>query len=74
VQLQARPPKQAGLPREVSVLWVLWLTYGSFHSCRNNLGVALPGIQADLGYTKAQLGTCVAPQESAIRLGQQLSI
>jgi hypothetical protein len=36
--------------------------------------VALPGIQADLGYTKAQLGTCVAPQESAIRLGQQLSI
>jgi sugar phosphate permease len=39
------------------VLWVLWLTYGSFYFCRNNLGVALPGIQAELGYTKSQLGT-----------------
>ena len=33
------------------VLWVLWLTYGSYYFCRNNLGVALPGIEAELHYT-----------------------
>jgi len=30
-------------------LWVLWLTYGTFYFSRNNLGVALPGMQAELG-------------------------
>ena len=39
-----------------AVLWVLWLTYGSFYFCRNNLGIALPGLSAELGYSKTQLG------------------
>jgi len=52
------------------VLWVLWLTYGSFYFCRNNLGVALPGIQAELGYTKAELGTVLMSLKLAYGAGQ----
>ncbi|MBL9212817.1 MAG: MFS transporter [Opitutaceae bacterium] len=52
------------------VLWVLWLTYGSFYFCRNNLGVALPGIQAELGYTKAELGTVLMSLKLAYGVGQ----
>jgi sugar phosphate permease len=53
-----------------TVLWVLWLTYGSLYFCRNNLGVALPGIEKDLGYTKAQLGTVLACLKLAYAVGQ----
>lgn len=52
------------------MLWVLWLTYGSFYFCRNNLGVALPGIQTELGYTKAQLGTILMSLKLAYGVGQ----
>lgn len=51
------------------VLWVLWLTYGSFYFCRNNLGVALPGIQAELGYDKNQLGTVLMALKLAYGVG-----
>lgn len=49
---------------------MLWITYGSFYFCRNNLGVALPGIQAELGYTKAQLGTVLMSLKLAYGVGQ----
>lgn len=52
------------------MLWVLWLTYGSFYFCRNNLGVALPGLQAELGYTKSQLGTVLMALKLAYGVGQ----
>jgi sugar phosphate permease len=52
------------------VLWVLWLTYGSFYFCRNNLGVALPGLGAELGYSKAQLGTVLMALKLAYASGQ----
>jgi MFS transporter, OPA family, glycerol-3-phosphate transporter len=52
------------------VLWVLWLTYGSFYFCRNNLSVALPGIQGELGYTKSQLGTVLMALKLAYGAGQ----
>jgi len=52
------------------VLWVLWLTYGSFYFCRNNLGVALPGLQAELHYTKSQLGTVLMALKLAYGAGQ----
>jgi sugar phosphate permease len=52
------------------VLWVLWITYGSFYFCRNNLGVALPGIQAEFGYTKSQLGTVLMALKLAYGVGQ----
>jgi sugar phosphate permease len=46
------------------------LTYGSFYFCRNNLGVALPGLQAEFGYTKAQLGTVLMALKLAYGVGQ----
>jgi len=52
------------------LLWVLWLTYGSFYFCRNNLGVALPGLQAELGYTKSQLGTVLMALKLSYGVGQ----
>ncbi|MDQ3623133.1 MAG: MFS transporter [Verrucomicrobiota bacterium] len=52
------------------VLWVLWLTYGSFYFSRNNLGVALPGLQAELGYSKSQLGTVLMALKLAYGVGQ----
>jgi sugar phosphate permease len=52
------------------VLWVLWLTYGSFYFCRNNLGVALPGIEAELGYSKYELGTVLMALKLAYGAGQ----
>lgn len=52
------------------MLWVLWLTYGSFYFCRNNLGVALPGLQAELHYTKSQLGTVLMALKLAYGAGQ----
>jgi len=41
---------------ESGVLWVLWLTYGSFYFCRTNIFAAIPGIEAELGSTKVQIG------------------
>lgn len=52
------------------VLWVLWLTYGSFYFCRNNLSVALPGIQGELGCSKSQLGTVLMALKLAYGAGQ----
>jgi len=35
---------------------IAWLSYGSFYLCRVNLAVALPAIQADLGWSKGTAG------------------
>jgi MFS transporter, OPA family, glycerol-3-phosphate transporter len=56
--------------RERLVLWVIWLTYGSFYFCRNNLGVAVPGISSELGYTKAQMGTVLMALKMGYGIGQ----
>jgi len=56
--------------RERLALWVLWLTYGSFYFCRNNLGVAVPGISAEFGLTKAQMGTVLMSLKLAYGVGQ----
>jgi sugar phosphate permease len=52
------------------VLWVLWLTYGTFYFCRNNLGVALPGIENELGYSKSEMGTVLMALKLAYGTGQ----
>lgn len=52
------------------MLWVLWLTYGSFYFCRANLSAALPGIQTELGFTKADLGWVLAAFKIAYAVGQ----
>lgn len=53
-----------------TTLWALWATYGTFYFCRNNLGVALPGMQAELGYSKAELGTVLMALKLAYGAGQ----
>jgi len=53
-----------------TVLWVLWLTYGSFYFCRNNLGVAIPGLRDDLGYSKTEMGTVLMVLKLAYGVGQ----
>jgi sugar phosphate permease len=58
------------ITRERLVLWVVWLTYGSFYFCRNNLGMAVPGICAELGFTKAQMGTVLMALKLAYGVGQ----
>lgn len=53
-----------------TVLWVLWLTYGSLYFCRNNLGVALSGLEKELDYTKSQMGTVLMSLKLAYGIGQ----
>jgi sugar phosphate permease len=53
-----------------NVLWVLWLTYGTFYFCRNNLGVAVPGIMGELKYTKTEMGTVLMWLKLAYGAGQ----
>jgi MFS transporter, OPA family, glycerol-3-phosphate transporter len=52
------------------VLWTLWLTYGSFYFCRNNLSAALPGIGAELNLSKSELGTVLMALKLAYGVGQ----
>jgi MFS transporter, OPA family, glycerol-3-phosphate transporter len=60
-------------PNQRTVLWALWLTYGTFYFTRNNLSVALPGISAELGYTKSQMGTVLMGLKLAYGVGQLLN-
>ena len=69
-QVSEPPSAQTALRGEAKVLWVLWLTYGSFYFCRNNLGVAVPGIQSELGYSKDDVGTILMSWKLAYGVGQ----
>jgi len=55
---------------EFGVLWVLWITYGSFYFCRTNISAAIPGIEAEFGFTKAQIGLILGGLKLAYGLGQ----
>src|SRR4029450_5183216 len=33
------------LPGETTVVWMLWLTYGAFYFCRQNLSAAVKGME-----------------------------
>jgi sugar phosphate permease len=55
------------------VLWVLWLTYGSFYFCRNNLGIAVPGMMAEFHYTKTDLGSVLMALKLAYGVGQLIN-
>lgn len=55
---------------EFGVLWVLWLTYGSFYFCRTNISAAIPGIEAEFGFTKAQIGLILGSLKLAYGIGQ----
>lgn len=55
---------------EAGVLWVIWLTYGSFYFCRTNISAAIPGIEAEFGFTKAQIGLILGGLKLAYGFGQ----
>jgi sugar phosphate permease len=57
-------------PAERAIVWILWLTYGAFYFCRTNISAAVPGLQAELGYTKTQIGLVLGALKLAYGLGQ----
>jgi sugar phosphate permease len=60
---------------ENAVVWTLWLTYGAFYFCRQNLSVAVPGMTSPastggLGLTAVQASWILASLKIAYGLGQ----
>jgi sugar phosphate permease len=57
-------------PHERATVWLLWITYGAFYFCRTNISAAVPGMQAELGYSKAQIGMVLGGLKLAYGIGQ----
>ena len=55
---------------ESGIIWTLWLTYGAFYFCRTNISVALPGIEAELGYSKTTMGIVLLSLKVSYGVGQ----
>lgn len=71
--LNSAPPSRTASgfnEKERLVIWVLWLTYGTFYFCRANLGVAVPGIREEFGFNKDQTGWILAALKLAYGVGQ----
>jgi MFS transporter, OPA family, glycerol-3-phosphate transporter len=69
------PGPRAG---ELGIVWTLWLTYGAFYFCRQNLSAAVPGLKASvaaggLGLTPDQIGWILASAKVAYAVGQLLN-
>eukprot|EP00913_Durusdinium_trenchii_P028352 g26580.t1 len=60
-------------PGENQVMWTVWLTYGAFYFCRTNLSAALPGIEKDLDYSKADMGIVLLSLKLAYATGQLIN-
>jgi sugar phosphate permease len=58
---------------EVSVLWVLWLTYGAFYFCRSNLSAAVPGLEHDLHLSKTEIGWILGSFKLLYGVGQLIN-
>ncbi len=56
--------------KERNTVWLLWITYGAFYFCRTNISAAVPGMQAELGYSKAQIGMVLGGLKLAYGIGQ----
>jgi len=52
------------------ILWVLWMTYGSFYFCRTNISAAVPGMEADLGLSKIEIANILGSLKLAYGIGQ----
>src|SRR5262245_37461606 len=55
---------------EGTIIGVLWMTYGAFYFCRQNISAAVPGIEADLGYSKTDIGLILGGLKIAYAIGQ----
>ena len=69
----AEPVENTRRSGESQLIWIIWLTYGSFYFCRNNLAIALPGIEEDLGYTKSEMANVLLSLKVAYGIGQFIS-
>lgn len=63
------------LPGEHAVVWMLWLTYGAFYFCRQNLSAAVKGMEGPLAdgglaLTATQVGWILASLKISYGLGQ----
>lgn len=58
------------VPGEGTVIWILWVTYGAFYFCRQNISAAVPGIETELGYSKGQIGWILGGLKLAYAIGQ----
>src|SRR5829696_5984169 len=56
-------------PGEGTILWVIWLTYGSFYFCRQNISTAVPGMKAE-GLNDIQVGWILGAWKVAYAVGQ----
>ncbi len=52
------------------ILWVLWMTYGSFYFCRTNIAAAVPGMGAELGLSTIEIGKILGSLKLAYGIGQ----
>jgi sugar phosphate permease len=52
-----------------AVLWVVWLTYGSFYFCRQNISAAVPGLK-DSGLNPVEIGWILGALKIAYAIGQ----
>lgn len=58
---------------ETRILWVLWLSYGAFYFCRSNMSAAIPGLEHDLGLSKAEIGWVLASFKVVYGVGQLIN-
>src|SRR5829696_7361576 len=56
-------------PGEGTILWVIWLTYGSFYFCRQNISAAVPGLEEG-GLNKTQIGAILGALKITYAIGQ----
>lgn len=67
----APPPSEpiVRVPGETRVLWVIWLSYGSFYFCRQNIAAAVPGMTNE-GLDPKQIGLILGALKIAYAIGQ----
>src|SRR4051794_38908420 len=63
------PEARAFFPDEGRVLWVIWLTYGSFYFCRQNIAAAVPGLKSE-GFNETEIGSILGGLKIAYAAGQ----
>src|SRR5262245_48553482 len=63
------PESGARTAGEATVLWVVWLTYGSFYFCRQNISAAVPGLKGE-GLNPIQIGFILGALKIAYAVGQ----
>jgi OPA family glycerol-3-phosphate transporter-like MFS transporter len=63
------PDPDHRLAGESKVLWVIWLTYGSFYFCRQNIAAAVPGLKSE-GLNEIEIGLILGALKIAYAVGQ----